>query len=358
MTSHTVLIDELEGALRGGLPDRGTRMVRQIAALLLDDGASYSAEQLDLFDQVLSRLADGIEATARAELAEKLCDARVAPVRLLRRLALDETLPVAAPLLARSERIDDAILIECVQTRGQGHLLAISRRRAISPSVTDQLVTHGESEVLLAVSQNAGARFSESGFAILVQRAEGNDALASSVGIRADLPRHQFLRMLSTASEIVRERLEAANPQSAKDIRTVVASVTESIAARVAPERLDFANATRRALALKASGSLGDRELLQYLAEKRLDAAIASVAVLAELDATAVEQALHQKRPEALLMILKAVGLGWPTAKAFLQVRAGADELALGEVDRALSSFARLSVETAQQALQLRRKAD
>jgi len=356
MTPQSILLAELDGALRDGAAARGPAMLRRIASLFLDDGASYTAEQVELFDEVLSRLADGIEATVRAELAARLCEARVAPPRLLRRLALDERLEVAAPLLCRLDRLDDAVLVECVDTRGQGHLLAISRRRSVSAAVTDRLVARGEMAVLISVVGNPGSRFSESGFAALVRRAEGNDALAAGVGIRADLPRHHFLRLLSMASDVVRTRLEAVDPQNARDIRAVVAQVAETIAARMAPVARDFTDALARVHALKNAGTLGDREILHFLVEKKLEEAMAAVALLADLDVAEVDQALQQRRPEALLTILKAVGLGWPTAKAFLQAHAGENQLPPGESDRALASFARLGQETARQALQLKRR--
>jgi len=356
MTPQSTILAELEGALRGGVPARGPAMLRRITALLLDCGASYTAEQIDLFDQILSRLVDGIEATVRAELAARLSDARFAPPRLLRQLALDELIEVAAPLLCRFEQLDDAVLIDCVNTRSQSHLLAISRRRTVSVAVTDRLVIRGETPVLLSIVANTGSRFSEAGFATLVQRAPGDDALAAGVGIRADLPRHQFLRLLSMASGVVRERLEAADPLNARDIRAVVARVTETIAARVAPIERDFTDALARVHALRNSGALGDREILHFLAENKLEEAIVAVALLADLDVASVDQALQQRRPEALLTILKAIGLGWPTAKAFLQAHAGENQLPPRDIDRALESFARLNAETARQALLLKRR--
>jgi uncharacterized protein (DUF2336 family) len=354
MNGQSTLIHELEGVLRDGAAARGATMLRQVTSLLVDGGFCYSAEQIELFDQVLGRLADGIEATVRAELSLRLCDANVAPPRLLRRLALDEIIDVAAPVLCRSDQLDDSILIECVNTRSQGHLLAISRRRQVSQAVTDRLVVRGELPVLQSVVDNPGSRFSDSGFATLVLRAEGNDALATGVGFRVDLPRHQFLRLLSMASQAVRERLEAANPQNARDIQRAVARVTETITTRVTKGGRDFSEATKRAHALKAAGSLGDREILQFLKDRKLDDAIAAVAVLAELDAEAVEQATLQTRAEPLLTVLKAVGLGWPTAKAFLHLRTGERELPANDVERSLASFARLSAETARQTLLLK----
>ena len=61
MTAQSTLINELDGVLRDGSTARTASMVRRLTSLLVDSGASYSADQIVLFDEVLGRLADGIE---------------------------------------------------------------------------------------------------------------------------------------------------------------------------------------------------------------------------------------------------------------------------------------------------------
>jgi len=78
---------------------------------------------------------------------------------------------------------------------------------------------------------------------------------------------------------------------------------------------------------------------------------------LAELDVVEVEKAMVDDRSENLLMIVKAVDLGWPTAKALLQFRAGKHGVSLEELDQALSNFTRLKADTARQVLILKRRA-
>ena len=66
------------------------------------------------------------------------------------------------------------------------------------------LVTRGDREVVHSVVRNAGARFSDAGFRMLVKRSSSDDALAMQVGARRDLPRQHFLRLLEQASATVR----------------------------------------------------------------------------------------------------------------------------------------------------------
>ena len=85
--------------------------------------------------------------------------------------------------------------------------------------VTDALVEHGDSQVLLSVAGNAGARFSGEGLGRLIERARGDDSLAERVGRRKDIPPLAFALLIQTASERVRVKLQAELPHAAYQIR-------------------------------------------------------------------------------------------------------------------------------------------
>ena len=104
-------------------------------------------------------------------------------------------------VLIQSERLDDPTLVENARKKSQEHLLAISRRRSLSEMVTDVLLERGDQQVVLSTAENRGAKFSEAGFEMLVQRSAGDDRLTGCVGSRPDIPPHLFLKLLAIASE-------------------------------------------------------------------------------------------------------------------------------------------------------------
>src|SRR6266853_232654 len=93
-----------------------------------------------------------------------------APPEVVRELALDDSIEVAGPILARFERIGEETLVESALTKSQSHLLAISRRSYLPESVTDVLVERGNQQVAVSTAGNPGAKFSEFGYATLVDR--------------------------------------------------------------------------------------------------------------------------------------------------------------------------------------------
>src|SRR6202012_3294283 len=125
-------------------------------------------------------------------------------------------------------------------------LMAISTRKVLSGAVTDVLVLRGDDDVVQNTVNNPGAEFSERGFTRLVNRAEGDDDLATCVGLRRAIPRHLYLKLVAKASATVRARLEAADPPLAGDVSTAVREATRL--ARSAPSAITQETAIAHAL--------------------------------------------------------------------------------------------------------------
>src|SRR5580692_4237149 len=122
------LFCELESAIKQGSSQDRMRTLRQISDLFLDDADRLNEEQIGVFDDVLCLLVEKIESTALAELSKQFAPVETAPIKLVRRLARDDEILVAAPVLSGSKRLSTAELIEIAQTKSQAHLLAISER--------------------------------------------------------------------------------------------------------------------------------------------------------------------------------------------------------------------------------------
>jgi uncharacterized protein (DUF2336 family) len=201
--AHDSLITELERATHSGSPERCAETLRRVTDLFLTGADRYSEDQVLLFENVLELLVKRIERRARGELSTRLALVDNAPIRIIRRLALDDEISVAEPVLRQSARLSDNDLIEIARTKSQGHLLAISARQRINDAVTDVLLDRGNRVVIHKLASNAGAHFSESGFTTLVLKAEADESLAEAVGLRLDVPSHLFEQLLKQATKTV-----------------------------------------------------------------------------------------------------------------------------------------------------------
>ena len=349
-------IDEIESALGSDSSDRSTDFVQRVTQLFLVNAAVYSSDQMALFDELLSRLAGKIESSAKAELALRMSRAPAVPPNLIRTLALDDAINVASPILKFSDHVDEATLVDCARRQSQGHLFAISRRRLVQEPVTDVLVERGEAAVLASIAINTGSRFSRNGYSMLVERAEGNDDLTAEIASRSDLPRELFLRLLTTASSHVRQKLEAQNPHHTKDIGKVVTQVTESISITTSDNAKNYTDALAHVGALHAAKNLGEADIQGFIARQEFERLIVALALLADIDIVTVEAAMLQKRTDRLLVICKAVSLGWPTVKPLLNYSVGERGLGTSDVEKARNDFERINPELAKRALTFRHR--
>ncbi len=357
MTATSMLLNEVEDAMASGSVTRRGKIVRHITDLFIVGSAQCTDQEIALFDDVLIRLAVEIEISARALLAVRLAPIGNAPPRIIRALAFDDEIDVAGPVLEQSERLDDATLVENAQKKGQEHLLAISRRRSLSESVTDVLVERGDQQVVLSTVENSGAKFSDIGFAGLVRRSEGDDRLAACVGCRHEIPPQLFLDLLAKASQAVRAKLEAAHPGARREVREVVAEVSGRIRAEARDGSPDY-RAARYIQTLQRRGQLDDRKMEAIAKVGRFEEIATALALLCELPLEFVVQAMKQERADMILIIAKAVALSWSTVKAILCARAGSRPASGGEIAQCLASYERLKTTTAQEIVRFHRMRD
>src|SRR6202051_4555360 len=207
MTVATSLIPGLDEIIRNGDPKRLAEAARRIAELFLQGAANLKSDHVDLFDGILIDLVPHTELAARTDLAERLSLLGNAPRALVGQLAREDEILIAGPLLRRSPVIDEAALVEIAAAKGQGHLLAMSERPALSPGLTDVIVRRGDRDVVRRAAGNAGAQFSTSGYSTLIKRAGQDGVLTLAVGQRDDLSAEQLKDLLTGSIDVVRRRL-------------------------------------------------------------------------------------------------------------------------------------------------------
>ena len=358
MSTKTAFLSELEEALAHGSAERRTKTLRRVTDLFVFGSGHFSDDHIALFDSVFGHLIADIELYARETLAQRLASVPNAPPQIIRTLAFDDAINVAGPVLLRSNRLDNATLVENAKSKSQDHLLAISKRAKLAATVTDVLVERGNRDVALTVVKNPGAKFSETGYVRLVKRSTGDDELAQSVGSLPEIPRQYFLKLLTTASKAVRIALETAHPENVDAIRHAVADVATAIQVDAGTHSRNYAQAQAMVGELHAAGRFGEQELVGFAQAKKFEETAVGLALLADIPIDMVERAMVQDR-EGVLILAKVCDLSWPTAKTILLLCADEGGISPQALDQCRALFNKLRRETAQQvvAFQLKRQA-
>jgi uncharacterized protein (DUF2336 family) len=344
MSTPASLLPELEDVVQHGSAEKRAETLRRITTLFLDSAPQFNDHHVALFDDVIGCLIEEIEAKALAELARRLAPVPNAPAGVVSKLARNDDIEVAGPLL-KAAHIDDPDLMYIAETKSQAHLLALSSRTGINEAVSEILVTRGNREVARSIATNQQAKLSEATFTTLVKRAEQDGVLAEKVGMRTDIPPRLFRQLLMQASDVVQKRLLAqAKPETQAEIRRVLAKVTDEVGAKAAPR--NYTAALTAVRALHKERKLTEADIAEFARSGKYEETIAALATVCSVPVEVVDRLMGGERADPVLILARSAGFGWPTVKAIIGSRPGGKPSAPA-LDAALENFERLTAATA-----------
>ncbi len=341
------LIDELNSAVASADDKQRLKTLERVADLFAAGARGYSSDQIALFDDALQKLSADIEVKARARLAHRLARINGAPPKLIRSLAFDDEIEVAEPVLVHSQQLSDADLVENATTKSQEHLFAIAQRLKLSELVTDVLVERGDHRVVHKVVRNKGAHFSLSGYDKLTTHARRDRKLTLALGRRSDLPRQYFLRLLETACAAVRAKLESADPRAAAAIRGTIDDVATAMQQEVREASRRHATAVRDGNRCFNVRPFTEANIHAPAHMQEFARTVVALSKLGRFPIDLVERAVLDKGEEMILVLAKAAGCSWTTAKELLLMHVAERNLQPDDLVRAFERYKKLTHETA-----------
>jgi uncharacterized protein (DUF2336 family) len=350
------LIDELVRVTESGDINERLRILQRVTDLFVAGSRGYSGPQIALFDDVLQKLVADIEAKARAKLAGRLAGIDTAPPKLIRALAFDDEIEVAGPVLTHSRQLTDADLVENASTKSQEHLYAIAQRLKLSEQVTDVLVERGDPRVVRKVAGNKGARFSLAGYGKLATRARQDRKLTLILSERGDLPRQYFLKLLESASASVRAKLETDNPHAAREIHDSIDEVATGMQREARESSHEFSTAARSAKRRFRRQPVSEANVHAPAQAQEFERTAVALAKLGCLPIDLVERALLDQGEDMILILAKAAGCSWSTARELLQMYAASRRLQADDFGRLCERYQKLGQETARSIVNFYKK--
>ena len=340
---------DLDDAVSRGTPETRAKALWHTTDLMI--AGSFSDDEIWTFGEVVTRLAEEIEVAARAQLSERLARFDRAPANIIHKLAFDDAIEVAGPVLRESRQLETYALVANVCTKSQAHMLSISKREKIEERVTDELVTRGNQEVVNSVATNNGARFSDFGFLHMVKRAEGDSILAEQLGLRKDIPRHVFQQLIAKATSDVKERLLHERPEMAAHIQSSVAELAGELQSKFGPVSRSHFVAKRVVSTQHRLGNLNESSISSYARSHRLEEVTIGLSLLCSLPSDVIERAVLDRNREMLLILCKALSFGWDTTMALLFLGAKDHRITAQDLKDLENEYGRLNIETSRSVL-------
>jgi len=269
----------------------------------------------------------------------------------VRRLAANDEITVAGPVLTESARLSTEDLVQIAQSKSEQHLLAIAGRWWLKEVITDALLARHYPSVSRRIMSNPGARVSAAGFAIIVAQAESDPELAIETGIRVDLPPELRRRILSEATDAVRSRLlSRAPPHLFEEIRTAIGGVSAGVDREMSKPR-DFSAARGFVAKLNENGELNEETLFELARQRRYEETVAALAQLSQSTIEVIRPLMQSLRDDGILVPCRAAKLSWETTSAVLESRYSTGSMGPAELATAKNHFARITTENARRLL-------
>jgi hypothetical protein len=158
----------------------------------------------------------------------------------------------------------------------------------------------------------------------------------------------------------VQLKLEATHPAMAQTIQKVVADAATRILDESGALSRNYAAARAHVGSLHSGGQLDESAVAAFATDNKFEETTAALATLCGLPIEVADRAMAQPRPEAVLVMAKAIDMSWPAAKAILWLQAAGRGISPGELDQSFATFSRLNTTTVRQivAFQRKRRAD
>ena len=212
--------------------------------------------------------------------------------------------------------------------------------------MTDIIVERGESPVLVQITKNKGAAFSQTGLGALAQKARKDGELLSVLGKRNDLPADLMNEIKQRVAQKIKS--EMAGKYSQSDMADLDSLVDESAAKldidgfrKSNDEMQDRANRHR----------LTEVDIVDLAKSRKLSETVHALSVLTGLDNRMISHCLLKAEIAALGIICKANGFKTQTFLTLIQTRIGNDGIAARDVAKAMREYDSLSVGNAKRTL-------
>ncbi|HVZ69023.1 MAG TPA: DUF2336 domain-containing protein [Rhizomicrobium sp.] len=185
-----------------------SELARKIGRLMPDLDKEQNEKLRALTIETLEKLADDQLPRVRAILAEEIKALDCVPKKVIRKLAFDLEMIVAAPILEYSPLLSDADLMEVIATaKASEALTAISKRKYLSANVADAIVTSLDVPAVAALLANPDAEVRAKALDDIIERAEKIRAWHQPLVMRADLSQRAIKRIATFVGAALIEML-------------------------------------------------------------------------------------------------------------------------------------------------------
>ena len=275
----------------------------------LSDAESSRLQDLTL--ESLRILAEDQLPRVRQILAEEIKLATDVPKEVIDRLANDDELIVAAPVLEYSILLKDEDLLEIIAAGPiQGALAAIARRDEVSEQVSEAIVAAEDVPAIATLLANQNAQIREETLDKIIDQAKNVPSWHEPLVGRPSLSQRAIRRIAGFVTSALLDVLQERHQFDTETKKVVAAAVKK----RLREESEVVNEAAERAKEMFEGGKLDDEVLRIASEEGKREFAIHALALKAELEPPIVRRMMESKAGKAVTALAWKAELSMRTA--------------------------------------------
>lgn len=271
---------------------------RESATALLDiiwGAVDLPPQERSLVGDTLLLLLPRLAARDLAMVAERIAAMDQPPPLLVSRLVRDARPEIGGLLLERSAHLDEADMLAACAAGDPERLRLLARRRSVPIALSDRIVASGDLLSILLLLRNPAAQFSFQSFLALSRMAGEHSGLQAPLALRTDLPLAVAMDLLWRLPPELRR---VVNARFLSDSVTLGRILSIGLSAGETPVLPEGA-----VPAAEVDAALGP------LLAGRRELSVRRLATLTGIAEATVERIFSDAEGEALVVLLKALGL-------------------------------------------------
>ena len=308
-----LLARDPDESVRAELAHKIARIAPGISEAARDRAGAVILETVE----ILARDAMG---RVRRILAEELKHAEGLPRHVAERLARDDEIEVAAPMLEFSPLLSEDFLVEVIAGGAVGGALAaIARRANLGARASDAIVARNDTSAITQLLRNQSAQIREETLDALVERAETLLEWHEGLVRRPALSPRAMRRLSEFVADTFIEMLARREDLDS----TTAETLRDAVRRRLDGEKAGFgddATLIARAKAMASSGTLDGETVMRALGAGERPFVMAALSVMTGMQLPAVQKIVSLKSAKGLIALAWKAGLD-PEYAVQLQLR-------------------------------------
>ena len=289
----------------------------KIGRIAPEAAAKESAKLQELTFEVLDILAKDQLPRVRQILSEEIKHSNTVPKKVVKRLARDVELLVAAPILEYSPLLSDEDLLEIIAAGPvQGGLRAVARRSKVDVSIADAIVRANDIPAVAALLGNKNAQIREETLDQVIEKAEElgepGEPMHEPLALRPGLSKRALRRIAGFVTSSVLHILQERHDLDEDTAREIAEKVKDRMEV---DERDKEANASiERAQKLHEKDMINDKGLAKAIATGDREMVTHAIALQTMMPLDVVKRIMSSGNGKSITALNWKAGLSMRTA--------------------------------------------